>query len=901
MCTRLPFFSLHFSSSQRPKLFYHLFLLLVLILSVATPLAAQEAGLDALDRVNALHATAPTLEDLLKQDDGRWSLKRGINNTVFFAANGLHVRSQTTDKDKPNLAMSQSSLAAEAMLVEVEARHIKGSLFNGFGFYLMQAPGDYIFFYISNNGYAAIQHAALNTQEMLVDWHKSSAIQAQNQATNQIGLLVEEGQATLFANDTEVATISGLAVEGATLGLVATSYKEGITEVAFRDLRYWDLNDQTDTRTTAQEKSSVDIAAQLQAAEFTLDDLPNGFERLSRSEVQTLLDNSLLDDLEEDGSVKIMNRFGFLHFADDIFVVGASGSIVDSIDGMIPYMNTILKRDSSVELLELGQIGDESVAFGITTVDGGESQSFEFLLFRRDQLLAQLLVGYAEDTEPLITLKDLAQLWDDRLVDLSRGLPVEIVEIDYLKDGIALLEQGNWQQAVESLTQAIELDPTDTEAYYYRGLAYYQLGVEDADYYVMAIEDLTQAMASEEFFVEAGTARNRINQVADAELLLATYTEQIEKNENLAAAFAGRGIVYRDQVGDYQMAIADLSQAIELASEYQRGDYYVERAFAYMEGGNSEATIEDATQAIEHEYPTDICSAYAYRGSEYARLGKYADAEADLERARTNCGDDSATLAFVSHQLGIVRYYQGKTEDAFSLFIDAINSRVEAAREAARVSWEDSFGSESEEEFEALITYFEAIIDDYQLQAWRERKLDSGYAKYTSVFEAYEDMYAGAARTYGWLGGIYEDQAEYDEAIDSYTMAIQMDPADTGLTDWYVSRGWIFYNQDDFGAARDDLTMVVTLGRSDASEVATAYNLLGNIASDEGSHQEALAHYNMAISIRPDRAVIYYNRALTFYDLDDYPSAIADLEMVLEMSDDAELREDAEEWLSALE
>jgi tetratricopeptide (TPR) repeat protein len=95
--------------------------------------------------------------------------------------------------------------------------------------------------------------------------------------------------------------------------------------------------------------------------------------------------------------------------------------------------------------------------------------------------------------------------------------------------------------------------------------------------------------------------------------------------------------------------------------------------------------------------------------------------------------------------------------------------------------------------------------------------------------------------------------------------------------------------------------MVITLGRPDASETATAYNLLGNMASEEGDHQEALAHYNMAISITPENAVFYFNRAVTFYDLDDNESAIADLNVVLELSEDAEVRAKAEEWLSVLE
>jgi tetratricopeptide (TPR) repeat protein len=94
------------------------------------------------------------------------------------------------------------------------------------------------------------------------------------------------------------------------------------------------------------------------------------------------------------------------------------------------------------------------------------------------------VVGYPDGTEPIITLGELAELWDVRLADPPEGDPGEVEEIDapedidYLEEGKALLEQGKWQQAVEALTQAIELDSQNVEAYYYRGLAHYQLGAE---------------------------------------------------------------------------------------------------------------------------------------------------------------------------------------------------------------------------------------------------------------------------------------------------------------------------------------------------------------------------------------------------------------------------------------
>src|SRR5690606_2618954 len=109
------------------------------------------------------------------------------------------------------------------------------------------------------------------------------------------------------------------------------------------------------------------------------------------------------------------------------------------------------------------------------------------------------------------------------------------------------------------------------------------------------------------------------------------------------------------------------------------------------------------------------------------------------------------------------------------------------------------------------ITYFETLVAEHQLQAWREGSLEPDYVDYLSVLEAYEEEYAWSARTYSLQGTIYRDQAEYDLAIEAYTIAIDVDPTDISLPNWYVQRGGISYNQGDFDAARDDLTAAITL------------------------------------------------------------------------------------------
>jgi tetratricopeptide (TPR) repeat protein len=56
---------------------------------------------------------------------------------------------------------------------------------------------------------------------------------------------------------------------------------------------------------------------------------------------------------------------------------------------------------------------------------------------------------------------------------------------DYAARGKAYLEQGDYEQAIAAFSEALRLDPVDTDAYRSRGNAYYEQGEHD-----LALADL---------------------------------------------------------------------------------------------------------------------------------------------------------------------------------------------------------------------------------------------------------------------------------------------------------------------------------------------------------------------------------------------------------------------------
>ena len=96
---------------------------------------------------------------------------------------------------------------------------------------------------------------------------------------------------------------------------------------------------------------------------------------------------------------------------------------------------------------------------------------------------------------------------------------------DAFNDGLAAVNRGDWQEAVQHFTQAIKSDPNNAIAYNNRGYCYDELGD-----YSKAISD---------------------------------YTQAIKLDPKFAMAYYNRGVLYAE-LKDYKNAMQDAKKACEL-------------------------------------------------------------------------------------------------------------------------------------------------------------------------------------------------------------------------------------------------------------------------------------------------------------------------------------------------
>ena len=226
--------------------------------------------------------------------------------------------------------------------------------------------------------------------------------------------------------------------------------------------------------------------------------------------------------------------------------------------------------------------------------------------------------------------------------------------------GVARHELGQYDEAARDYTEALEVDELDLDAYRNRALTFRAAGELDA-----AVEDYGFAVRISPDDLNLYRERAAVRREQEDEDAAAVD----DMLEQLTAAIAAapedhgprrqRGLAFFE-VGEYVLALSDLSEAIRLAPDH--ADTYVARAHAWYIQGHSDKAIEDYTQALERNVEA-ASEAYAARGNAYESLGNTPKAVADYTKAVDLDPEDEDTamqLAWILATDPIAEHRDGK-------------------------------------------------------------------------------------------------------------------------------------------------------------------------------------------------------------------------------------------------
>lgn len=189
-------------------------------------------------------------------------------------------------------------------------------------------------------------------------------------------------------------------------------------------------------------------------------------------------------------------------------------------------------------------------------------------------------------------------------------------------DVVELIDRGNrksqaemYEEAIEDFSAAIELDPEEAWAYFFRGDAYEML-----EMYEIAIKDYSQAI----------------------------------KIDPHGTFFAGRGDLYR-KIEKYEEAIKDFTVAISILEKEQentelKNNLRIERGKTYFFNGQYDEAISDFDKVITDESEMDNkINGFRWLGHVYDHLEEFDKAESYFSLAIENANDDDENKGFVYH------------------------------------------------------------------------------------------------------------------------------------------------------------------------------------------------------------------------------------------------------------
>ena len=196
---------------------------------------------------------------------------------------------------------------------------------------------------------------------------------------------------------------------------------------------------------------------------------------------------------------------------------------------------------------------------------------------------------------------------------------------DYFNTGVDWFKKAQYQQAIQSLDNAIQLKPDYMYAYQVRGNSYFALKQMKEAYnnYTTALKLAPNNAIN---YYNRGNVY-RMTRCYDSAFL--DYNHSIQLKPDYANAFQNRGITYANEK-NYDLALQDFSKAIAINSNSYFA--YNSRGLAYLAIGQYELSVNDFKKAIaldtNKERPFVIINiveplAHLYRFSEAAKY--YSD------------------------------------------------------------------------------------------------------------------------------------------------------------------------------------------------------------------------------------------------------------------------------------
>jgi tetratricopeptide (TPR) repeat protein len=173
-----------------------------------------------------------------------------------------------------------------------------------------------------------------------------------------------------------------------------------------------------------------------------------------------------------------------------------------------------------------------------------------------------------------------------------------------------------------------------------------------------------------------------------------------------------------------------------------------------------------------------------------------------------------------------------------------------------------------------------------ELLAWTWT-LTEQYRDETEFFSNYLKLYPNDVRAYTLRAGALWYSGELRQAIDAYSSALKLDPNELLA---HMGRGQVLAECGEYSGAIDDLDFVhENLEQNAAADPSwkaeiQAYSFNGRAVAHAGlgDFERAMAEFDRSISLCPENAWVYFNRAMVYEKKGDLAKAMSDYALSLQ-------------------
>ena len=355
--------------------------------------------------------------------------------------------------------------------------------------------------------------------------------------------------------------------------------------------------------------------------------------------------------------------------------------------------------------------------------------------------------------------------------------------VKFLDRGRDLVTKGDYVNAIDEFSKAIELKPTLPEAYYERAVA--REGSED---YKSALDDLKQAqhlgLSSPDALRAEGRILMALRQYEDAVDVFRVLVDTGPRAELRQSLYA----LAEAKFGMKEWAGAAMTYSRLIGLDPMDPDAHVGRGLALASQRVNLAALKDFSRAIE--LSPDQAQTYVYRGWIYLRLKELDAAMADFDEAIKL---SPSLLADVTLSRGGVHRLRGEYERAVREYDEGL--RLAPDRKRSYVArgyclFQLKRYAQAIESFDKAIERDKGLVTAYRYRGLAQAALgrhDSAIKDYDKGLELapqYAEMHLDRAASYEAIGEKEKgkkDREQYQTIMSSKDEASKMDTEDAEL------------------------------------------------------------------------------------------------------------------------